>query len=58
MDRATSEIEREKKRAVNEIKDEISDMAFMVATKVIEKEINKSDNERLIDDFINNVGEL
>ncbi|MFA5658764.1 MAG: F0F1 ATP synthase subunit B [Oscillospiraceae bacterium] len=58
LDKANSEIEREKKRAVNQIKDEITDMAFMVASKVIEKEIDKKDNERLIDDFISNVGEL
>jgi len=58
IQRSNSEIEREKKRAVNQIKDEISDIAFMVATKVIEKEIDKKDNDRLIEDFIKNVGEL
>ncbi len=58
MDKANSEIEREKKRAVNEIKDQISDIAFSVAEKVIEKEVDKKDNDRLIEDFIKNVGEL
>ena len=58
MDKASSEIEREKKRAVNEIKDEISDIAFSVAEKVIEKNVDKEDNNRLIEDFIKNVGEL
>lgn len=58
LQRTNSEIEREKKRAVNEIKDEISDIAFQVAEKVVEKEIDKKDNERLIEDFIKNVGEL
>ena len=58
FDRTNLEIEREKKRAVNDIKDTISEIAFMVAEKVVEKEIDKKDNERLIEDFINNVGEL
>lgn len=56
--KANSEIEREKKRAINQMKDEISDIAFMVATKVVEKEINPSDNDKMIEEFINNVGEL
>lgn len=58
MDKANSEIAREKKRAVNEIKDQISDIAFSVAEKVIEKEVDKKDNDRLIEDFIKNVGDL
>ena len=56
--KANSDIEREKKRAVNQIKDEISDIAIAVATKVVEKEITSADNDRLIEDFIANVGEL
>lgn len=58
MDKAHVEIEREKKRAVNQIKDEITDIAFEAAKKIVEKEIDKKDNERLIEDFINNVGEM
>ncbi len=53
--RANADIEKEKKRAVNEIKDEISNIAFSVAEKVIEKQVDKKDNDRLIEDFINNV---
>lgn len=56
--KANSDIEREKKRAVNQIKDEISDIAIAVASKVVEKEITSADNDRLIEDFISNVGEL
>ena len=58
ISKANADIEREKKRAVNEIKDEISDIAMMVAQKVVEKEINEEDHDRLIEDFIQNVGEL
>lgn len=56
--KANSDIEREKKRAVNQIKDEISDIAIAVASKVVEKEITSADNDRLIENFISNVGEL
>lgn len=58
MDKAYVEIEREKKKAVNEIKDEITDIAFEAAKKVVEKELNQQDNERLIEEFINSVGEM
>ena len=58
LTKANTDIEREKKRAINQMKDEISDIAFMVASKVVEKEINQKDNDSLIEDFINNVGEL
>lgn len=57
ISKANSDIEREKKRAVNQIKDEISDIAMAVASKVVDKEINSDDNERLIDEFISNMGE-
>lgn len=57
MEKANSDIEREKKRAVNQIKDEITDIAISVASKVVEKEITAEDHERLIDDFINQLGE-
>lgn len=58
MLKAESDISREKKRAVNQIKNEISEIAIAVASKVVEKEITSSDNDRLIEDFIANVGDL
>ncbi len=58
ISKANSDIEREKKRAINQMKDEISDMALAIASKVIEKEIDDKDNDRLIEEFITNVGDL
>lgn len=58
ISKANSDIEREKKRAINQMKDEISDMALAIASKVIEKEIDEKDNDKLIEEFINNVGDL
>ena len=58
LEKANLDIEREKIRAKNEIKYEISDIALMMAQKVISKEIDKKDHEKLINDFIENVGDL
>jgi F-type H+-transporting ATPase subunit b len=55
--RAEAQIAQEKKKAINEIKDEISGMAVDIASKVVEREISAKDHEKLIEDFIKNVGE-
>lgn len=54
--KAEESIELEKKKAINEIKDQISDIVIMASEKVCEKEISKSDNEALINKFIAEVG--
>ena len=55
--KAERDIELEKRKAVNEIKDEIGDMAMEIAGKVIEREISAKDHEKLIDEFIEKVGD-
>ncbi len=55
--KAESDIAQEKRKAVNEIKDEIGGIAVEIAGKVIEREINEEDHTKLIDEFIANVGE-
>lgn len=57
MEKAHVEIEREKKKAMNDIKDDIADIASMIASKVIEKDVSIKDHERLIHSFIDSVGE-
>lgn len=54
--KAEEAIERDKKRAMNEIKDEISDIVVLAASKVVGKEISAQDNEKLISEFLVNVG--
>ncbi len=58
IDNANAEIEREKKIAVNQIKDEIVGIALSAASAVVEKEISAEDNERLIEGFIDSVGDV
>ena len=55
--KAENDIAQEKRKAVNEIKDEIGGMAMEIAGKVIEREISEDDHTKLINDFIENVGE-
>lgn len=56
--KANADIEKERKRAVNQIKDEISDIAVSIAGKVIGKEISPDEEQdRLIDEFIGGIGD-
>ena len=57
IERAEEQIELEKKRAINEVKNEVSDMALEIAAAVIERDINKDDHEGFIDDFIHGIGD-
>ena len=54
--KAEESIELEKKKTLNEIKDEIAGLSVMIASKVVEKEINEDDHKRMIEDFISKVG--
>ena len=57
MEKAEAQIEQEKKKAMNELKDEISGIAVDIASKVVEREIDEKDHEALISEFIKGVGE-
>ena len=56
--KAEGDIAQEKRKAVNEIKNEIGGMAMEIAGKVIGREISEDDHTKLIDEFIANVGEV
>lgn len=55
--KASEDIARERRSAVNEIKNDISGIAISIAGKVVEKEIREEDHEALIQDFIDRMGE-
>ena len=57
MDKAADDIAREKKKAVNDAKDEISVIALSIAGKVAGRELNDADHARLVDGFIEELGE-
>lgn len=58
MQQNRDELERERLRAENELRSELSGLAVMVAEKVVEREINPEDHARLIDEFIDSVGDV
>lgn len=49
---AESDIAREKKKAVSEAKNEISEMAMIIAYKVVGRELKPADQTALLDSFI------
>jgi len=51
-EKAEDAIELEKKRAVNEIKNQISELVIMTAQAVAEKEISEKENSALIESFL------
>ena len=57
LSKAEEQIAAERKKAVNEIKDEIADIALLAAGNVIGKSLSDEDHRQLIDEFIGQVGE-
>ena len=55
--KASADIEMEKKKAINDAKNEISGLAMAIAGKVVERELNSADQADLIDRFINELGD-
>ena len=55
--KAEEEIALEKKQMLMNVRSEISDMAVSIASKVVEREIQKEDHDNFMDEFIRNVGE-
>ena len=54
-EKATADIALEKKKAINEAKDEISGISMAIAEKVVERQLNEEDQTGLINEFINNL---
>ena len=55
-EKASADIELEKKSALNGAKDEISDIAMAIAEKVVERQLNAEDQEALVSRFIDDLG--
>ena len=56
-EKAAADIEQEKKKAINDAKDEISGISMAIAEKVVERQLNAADQQKLIDQFINDLGD-
>lgn len=57
-EKAEADIAQERKKAVNEMKDELSSLAVDLASKITHKEIREEDHEALIASFINDLGDV
>ncbi|MBN4050678.1 F0F1 ATP synthase subunit B [bacterium AH-315-E09] len=57
MAKAQADIEREKIKTTNIIKDQMSVLAIGIASKVIEKELDQAAHQKMIHKIINEVGE-
>ena len=54
--KAAADIAMEKKKALNDAKDEISGVAMAIAEKVVERQLDSSDHDKLINQFIEKLG--
>ena len=57
MTKASQDIALEKKKALNDAKDEISDIAMSIAEKEVGRELSGKDHASLVDDFIDRLGD-
>ena len=54
--KAEAEIAQEKKRALNDAKNEISEIAMAIAGKVVGRELTAEDHAKMVDSFIDELG--
>ena len=55
--KAEDDIIAERKQMLMDVRSEISDIAVSIASKVVEREVQKKDHDSFVDEFIRNVGE-
>ncbi|WP_258000455.1 F0F1 ATP synthase subunit B [Bacillus sp. Marseille-P3661] len=54
---AIKEIQQEKEQAVAALREQVASLSVLIASKVIEKELSEKDQEKLINEYIKEVGE-
>ena len=54
--KAEAEIAQEKKRVLNDAKNEISEIAMAIASKVVGRELTAADHAKMVDSFIDELG--
>jgi F-type H+-transporting ATPase subunit b len=53
---AGKNIEQETRRALQEIRNEAASLSVMIASKILQRQISKEDNERLIEETLKQIG--
>ena len=57
LSKAAADIAMEKKKAINDAKDEIAGLSLAIAGKVVERELTSADQQKLIDSLIDGLGD-
>lgn len=56
--KANEEIEREKEKALAQLRNEIASISILAAEKVVGRTITKEDNDKMVAEFIEEVGKM
>lgn len=56
-DKAKQDIENEKQAAVTALREQVASLSVMIASKVIEKELDEKEQAKMIDEYLKEVGE-
>jgi len=55
LDQAQRTIEQEKQRAVQELRNQVADLAILAAGKILDDNLDESRNRKIVDDFISDI---
>ena len=58
VQRAQEEIERQKEKGVQELKDTVANLSVQIASRVLEKEVNEATHRQLVENFIHDLGKM
>jgi F-type H+-transporting ATPase subunit b len=56
--RAQEEIQRQKEKGIQEMKDTVAALSVQIASKVIEKEVNEATHRQLVENLIKDLGKV
>jgi F-type H+-transporting ATPase subunit b len=58
VQRAQEEIQRQKEKGIQEMKDTVATLSVQIASRVIEKEVNEATHRQLVDSFIKDLAKI
>jgi len=58
VQRAQEEIERQKEKGVQELKDTVANLSVQIASRVLEKEVDEATNRQLVENLIKDLGKI
>jgi len=58
VEEAAKEIELQKEKALNQLRDQVGLLSLQLASKLLEKEVSDSEQEKLVDQYLEQVGRI